>query len=435
MKFYIAAILLVGSIMSADYVARGFAQEMNADGEELMAEAADAGDASDSGEFMMTGNGNAAEMMMAGNGDRVMLADGEASYMSDPNVYTSRSAAPTRVVTQRVRIKPRIITKTEVDPIKRVIISEPSLMRERYTVTPRFVKSAPQFRSNPAKTAPTQYTQSTVRKPVTLPANIEVHHPIIQPVLHEREQVIKILSAPDIRRTNSPIVKPTKYTTSNSTKVVNVPPQQIYTQKFIQPTLRKEKVNIQIVDQPAQYHNHKPTTNAVIHKQTSRTQNVDVPGAKYYYQRIMQPSHTEERVQVKIVKSDPIYKTRPTITKPATRSKTVKHLYKDVVHNVPDVKWVHVKEPVVHRVAVEKYVPSPINIQQTRTVVSNHTANVHAHGGFASNVVAAKGGASNWGYGSGDANGGAANWGYGSGANFGDFANNSGDMMIGNSLN
>ena len=431
MKFYIAAFLLVGSIISADYMAGSYgngAYEMNAEanllGQELLAEASeDSAELELAAEAQLEGAYN-----LEGNGDGLFLAEGEASYMADPNVYTSRSAAPTRVLTQRVRVKPRIVTKTEVDPIKRVIISEPSLLRERHTVTPRFVKSAPQFRSNPAKTAPTQYTESTVRKSVTVPANVEVHHPIIQPVLHEREQVIKVLPAEDVRRTNAPIVKPTKYTNSNSTKVVQVPAQQIWTQRIIQPTLQKEKVNVQIVDQPAQYHNHKPTTNPTQYKQTSRNQTVNVPGAKHYYQKIIQPTHTEERVQVKVVKSAPIYKTRAPITKPATRTKEVKHLYKDVVHNVPEVKWVQKKVPVVHNVAVEKYVPNPVRIQQQQTIVTNHTATVHAHDGCGNNcglatAVVADANAA-------DLNLGNANW-----SNYGSASYNSGDMLIGNSLN
>lgn len=319
---------------------------------------------------------------MVSSGTMMLNGRSAQNFVGRTKYFTSRRTLKPKIIEQRVTAKPKIITQRVVQPIRKTIISEPTIIREKYNVIPKFVKSAPQQKVKPTKTLQTRYTKSQSYKTVKIPAN-EIHNqPIIRPFVEEREQVVEILPAQTRKFKNKTIIKPTKYKKTSSTKTIQIPARQIIKQDYIQPIFQKEKVNVQFVDAPAKYFTKKSITRSPIIKQKIKRKTVQVPGNEIHMKTIIKPFLKQERVNVKIQKSDPVYITRDAIRKPTKTTREVKRIVKDVVHEVPIIKTIGVPTPVIYRVPEIRYIPTAVHLGHTNSYAYKSLKSDAIRGGF-----------------------------------------------------
>lgn len=205
-------------------------------------------------------------------------------------------------------------------------------------------------------TRETIFTQKERVRNVQVPGNTITRNTYVQPTVQTINERIRIQQAPEIRRTLEPIVKPTQTQNNNRTRSVTVPAAKIYKQDVIQPILTQERVQLQFNNEQDQYINRGPETLPTKFSQKTTTKNVTVPGGKIYRQKIYQPIVTNQNLDVKVLDSEPVYRTAPAKVSRQHRHST-QRVDHQVYHTLPAYQNVPVPVPVRHDVPLYKDVP------------------------------------------------------------------------------
>lgn len=298
-------------------------------------------------------------------------------------VTTQNYQLAPKYLTEKIVRQPKIITETVVQPIYERTINRPSLHTERYEAEANLVQSEPVVK-NSSKVNPVTETSAVINKNVNVPGYTRFIQPVIQPTLLVQTETVDVRdSQPQINKTPAEML-PVKNTSEERVRNMNVPGAVIHNRTFVQPILTRENVSLDVQRAPTRRIVQAPVTDEVVVQNRLNTQRVVVPARSIFNQRIIQPTHRLERVNVNLIQSQPTSETREVIVKPTIRKRNVQKQYHNVLYKVPIAREVQIVKPYYVKVNDLRTEFVPVD-ERGNALSADQAASVLGTDGFAFN--------------------------------------------------
>lgn len=290
-------------------------------------------------------------------------------------VSNQRLAIQPRYITERVNMKPKVITETVVTPVYENTINQPRIERTRVELSPSFQKQNDIVRNN-KRVEDVQNTEATKYQNVDVAADILEMRPVTRPALLIRKENVKFVNSAAENHNEEPVTAPTRQTGSTVQRSAPSPGDITNNRLLIQPIFEKTNLNVQLQRAADRVFNHEPTTLPLEARQRTRVELINVAGDQLYNQKVVRPAVTTEQVDVRFVPSQPVSETRDALIRPTIRNKEVRNKFYNLEYKVPVEKTVRVRVPNYIKVNDYRTVHVPVDENGNEINVSQGGYNV-----------------------------------------------------------